>query len=566
MLLPLPASRLYLADGEVESEPVGGLYEAVRAHLSARAAGGLVVLGSFGAGKSTLCRAVAEDEIEGALPATFVPLAVVARSPTIREGLLRTVGTQRLDEAQRGERVLLLDGLDEVPDPGSFPAWFEELIALAGPRWVVTSRPSHVRTFAEAAPEQVDTLERHGVITLSVQPVDRSTVQAVLSAFPRGEGLLRSVEGLADLGTSPLLLQILRAALPHVESGRPIDAWGIFDAWLRYALRTGPGHEEALARLEELAWNALRDSGWSTETMSFDPEALAQARIPRDLQHQIMVTELDGRVRFGHRSVFEYLIAARIAPRLAANQGQGPDDLTGRCITDATRAFLVGRVGRMPVRITSERTLIPRGNFVAGGDRSPDERNLRINHLAEPVWIARAPVTGSDWARLLSSRPDERQDAGYLPHWGHPRRLPAGDGDRPIHGVWPEDAEAYAAWAGADLPSADAWEKASRGLDGRIWPWGDHWRGGSAVTSEVGVKAPLPVRAFGAHGDAALFSGVGGVFEITSTPWRGRPERGRVVMGGCFAHPAATARPSLRLSHKLSGHLKCGLRLSWKAS
>jgi iron(II)-dependent oxidoreductase len=261
--------------------------------------------------------------------------------------------------------------------------------------------------------------------------------------------------------------------------------------------------------------------------------------------------------------VFEFLLAARMAPRLQANQGHGPDGLTGLRITDATRAFLVGRCGRMPVRVDAERVVIPRGNFVAGGDHSPDERRLRIEHLAESWAIARAPVTSAEWARFLAERPDARVDANYLPHWGTPRRAPVGEDELPVHGLLPSDADAYAAWAGARLPTADAWEKAVRGIDGRTWPWGDHRRPGLAVTGELGVRRPLPVRALGAHGDAALVSAVGGVFEVTASDYRGRPERGRVVMGGCYTHPLATARPSLRLSHTLSGHLKLGLRLAW---
>ncbi|MCB9682252.1 MAG: SUMF1/EgtB/PvdO family nonheme iron enzyme [Alphaproteobacteria bacterium] len=254
-----------------------------------------------------------------------------------------------------------------------------------------------------------------------------------------------------------------------------------------------------------------------------------------------------------------------MTPRLAANQGCGPDELSGLQLTDATRAFLVGRVGRMPVVRDRERVRIPRGNFVAGGTVSADERMLRIVHVAEPFWIARTPVTGRQWASWLADHPDTRQDAGYLPHWGPERRLPAGDDDKPVYALWPEDADRHAASVGARLPSADEWEKAARGIDGRTWPWGDHWRPGMAVTAELGLRAPLGVRAFGAHGDAALFGAAGGVFEYTASAWRDRPERGRVVMGGCYTHPSGTARPSLRLSHKLSGRLKAGLRLCWNA-
>jgi formylglycine-generating enzyme required for sulfatase activity len=217
----------------------------------------------------------------------------------------------------------------------------------------------------------------------------------------------------------------------------------------------------------------------------------------------------------------------------------------------------------MPVAYREDAVRIPRGNFIAGGPESPDERPLRIQHLAEPFWISRVPVLGADWQAWLHARPDLRQDALYLSHWGPDRALPAGDADRPIWNLWPEDADRYAASRGARLPTADEWEKAVRGVDGRRWPWGDHWRSGLASTAELGLDRPLPVRALGAHGESHLFGAIGGVFEYTSSWWRDRPDRGRVVMGGCFSHPAAHARPSLRLSHRLSGNLKVGVRLAW---
>ncbi len=568
MDIALTATELLLAGAEVERRPAGRLFDAVTAHLTDANAQGLVVLGAFGSGKTTLCNALAASPPSGASACSVVPLRQVARLPTVEEGLTRAVGPARLAEARRGDRVLLLDGLDEVARPGQagFDEFFREVISAAGPRWVLTSRPGHFRTDAsEPEPDQIDVMDDARVRLLRIDPVPLDHVRRMLGERRGGRELLSSVEGLERLATSPLLLNVAEAAWRHIEPGRPIQPWGLFDAWIRLVLDTGPGHDAAIDRLIELSWRAFRDNRFSSEGASFSRADVAQAEVPGELRRALMVTDLDGRMRFGHRSVYEFLVASHIAPRLLANQGQGPDELSGLHISNAMRAFLVGRVGAMPVVYEGERVRIPRGNYVSGGDGRSDERPLIIRHLARPCWIARAPVSHREWSAFLQAVPDDRIDANYLAHWGAARVMPHHLGDAPIYGIWPEDAEAYVAWAGARLPTADEWEKAARGIDGRRWPWGDFWRKGLSVTSEAGVPHPLPARAFGAHGDAGLFSASGGVFEYTSTPWRGRDNRGRVVMGGCYTHAVSSSRLGLRLSHKLSGNLKAGLRLGWDA-
>lgn len=566
MFLPRTASLLSHRTTEVVREPAGDLLALSLAHITGHGPPGLVVLGTFGTGKTTLCQKLVE---RSETPVTAVPLRVVAREPDLNRGLLRVVGATRLRQARAGERVLLLDGFDEVPRPPEGPvAWLTDLLSRVGPRWLLTSRPGYFRTEStEPDPDQVDLLADPSVTLAVIEPLSHPQVRASVGTAPRGRELLDSVDGLAELATSPILLHAVHAALPFIEPGRPIQPWGLFDAWIRHALSTGPGHSEAVAALEELAWSSFLAHHHPEEGASLTPERVRRAALPASLRRALLVTDLDGLLHFGHRTLYEHLVASVLARHLSARHGDpAPDHLTGRRITEAMRSFLVGRVAPPPVVLEAHRARIPPGPFIAGGDHAPDERPLRVAHLTHALWIAREPVTHREWAAHLDRHPDDRVDANYLPHWGAARSMPEHLADAPVYGILPADADAYAARQGARLPTADEWERAVRGVDGRRWPWGDRFRSDRAQTAATHLDYPLPARALGATGAAGLYAAVGGVFELTSSRWRDRDNRGRVVMGGGWSHPSATARPSLRLSHKLSGHLQVGLRLAWDAN
>lgn len=77
------------------------------------------------------------------------------------------------------------------------------------------------------------------------------------------------------------------------------------------------------------------------------------------------------------------------------------------------------------------------------------------------------------------------KETGHLapPFWSG-GTFPADSPDNPVLFVNLEDAEAYAKWAHKRLPTEEEWEKAARGTDGRVFPWGNQFDQNMAATAD----------------------------------------------------------------------------------
>jgi len=79
-------------------------------------------------------------------------------------------------------------------------------------------------------------------------------------------------------------------------------------------------------------------------------------------------------------------------------------------------------------------------------------------------WMYKYDVTVAQYRKFCAATKRKMPD---LANWSKD--------DHPMVMVSWDDATAYALWAGAALPTEAQWEKAARGPDGRIYPWGNQW-------------------------------------------------------------------------------------------
>ena len=191
---------------------------------------------------------------------------------------------------------------------------------------------------------------------------------------------------------------------------------------------------------------------------------------------------------------------------------------------------------------------VPAGNFLMGNDSGPINEKPVHQVWLDAYYIDKYEVSWRQWK--LSGKPyskvtQSRYPVPEPPSWGILDNHPM------VEVSW-QDAVDYAAWVGKQLPSEAQWEKAARGTEGRLYPWGDEpvtveravWRGHPIAEEST---APVDCCAAGAS-PYGVYNMAGNVYEwcqdvydsrwYTKAPQRNplntEPGDYRVLRGGAF--------------------------------
>ncbi len=194
--------------------------------------------------------------------------------------------------------------------------------------------------------------------------------------------------------------------------------------------------------------------------------------------------------------------------------------------------------------IPKDMVLIPEGSFLMGSteedinkllerDRNVEASRFEVEVPQREVYLSaylidKYLVTNAEYKKFIESGGYEHRDFWSSAWWdcvlqskplgnGDLSSIMDGEDDCPVVNVTWYEAEAFAKYAGKRLPTEAEWEKAARGADGRVYPWGNEFVQTKLNCAESKVEKPTPVTKYTQGiSEYGCFDMAGNVWEWTS--------------------------------------------------
>ena len=260
---------------------------------------------------------------------------------------------------------------------------------------------------------------------------------------------------------------------------------------------------------------------------------------------------------------------------------------------------------RLDNLLEPDTVIIPAGPYLSGSDQREretayilDEEAYQHHMTRRQRWyererelgtirtdafaITRTPITNGQYSMFITAtghRPpdvDEPTWTGYglvhpfartRRHAWRDARPPPGRENHPVVLVSYADAVAYAQWLSHttgqrwQLPTESQWEKAMRGTDGRLFPWGNDFDPKRLNSHDAGPFDTIPVATYPTGASPfGVLDGAGQVFEWIRKP--GLSERAWVKGGSWDDKGCGACRPAARHTRPIGiKHILIGFRL-----
>jgi formylglycine-generating enzyme required for sulfatase activity len=140
----------------------------------------------------------------------------------------------------------------------------------------------------------------------------------------------------------------------------------------------------------------------------------------------------------------------------------------------------------------AELLVVPAGDFGMGSDISADNEKPVHRVYLDTFWIDKYLVTNARYKMCVELGPckvsGNNRSETHEHYYDDPQYA-----NYPVVRLTWNDAKTYCEWAGRRLPTEAQWEKAARGTDGRIYPWGNLFDSTLLNFSNSGFKDTTPV-------------------------------------------------------------------------